>query len=191
MTDVFTADPDKFWDRVDRSGECWVWTGSATSGGYGNLRRAGKSDYAHRVSYRLSGREIPKGFHVDHLCRNTRCVRPEHLEAVPPVVNIRRGASGYGGVRTECRHGHDITDPANVYTQPDGGRRCRVCSRAITARQTAERRERGDRRKLHKTECVRGHAFDEGNTRVNAKGHQKCRACARENEKKYREARKA
>lgn len=129
MTDVFTADPDKFWARVDRTGSCWEWTGSTTAAGYGNLRRSGRNDYAHRVAYRLSGQSIPQGFHVDHLCRNTKCVRPDHLEAVPPAVNVQRGAGSYAGVMTTCRHGHDITDPNNVYTQPDGRHRCRPCAR--------------------------------------------------------------
>jgi hypothetical protein len=26
----------------------------------------------------------------DHLCRNVRCVRPEHLELVTPAVNRQR-----------------------------------------------------------------------------------------------------
>ncbi len=63
----------RFWSKVDRrsASECWLWT-AGTNGrpGYGLILVSGrKQDLAHRVSYRFSGREIPPGFHVDHLCR--------------------------------------------------------------------------------------------------------------------------
>lgn len=39
--------------------------------------------------------------------------------------------------------------------------------------------------------CVRGHAFDEANTRYNKRGDRACRACDRENQKRYAERRTA
>ena len=33
---------------------------------------------------------VPDGWHVDHLCSNTKCIRLDHLEAVPAVENVRR-----------------------------------------------------------------------------------------------------
>lgn len=105
-----------FWRRVRRepTSECWAWTGSHTSAGYGNLRWRGNSDYAHRVAYALAVGSIPAGFELDHLCRNRGCVR--------------RGAGCYGPEKTECKHGHDMTDPANVYAAPAGELRCRTCA---------------------------------------------------------------
>ena len=35
-----------------------------------------------------------RGTHVDHLCRNTRCVNRDHLEVVTPEENARRGKLG-------------------------------------------------------------------------------------------------
>jgi hypothetical protein len=35
--------------------------------------------------------EIPDGLMLDHLCRNTACVNPSHLEPVTNSVNVQRG----------------------------------------------------------------------------------------------------
>jgi hypothetical protein len=127
-----------FWERVDKSGECWEWTRSLTPAGYGHLRApGGKYVYAHRRAYELAVGPIPKGLVLDHLCRNTKCVRPDHLEPVTSAENVRRGAAPYGAVRTTCKHGHDITKPENVYTAPRGDNRCRVCMDLSNARRRA------------------------------------------------------
>jgi len=76
----------RFWLWVEEDGDCWVWTGDVTAGGYGTWDH----DVVHRVAYREMVAEIPAGYEVDHLCRNTRCVKPDHLEAVPPRVNKNR-----------------------------------------------------------------------------------------------------
>lgn len=33
---------------------------------------------------------IPEGLAIDHLCRQTSCVRPDHLEAVTYAENLHR-----------------------------------------------------------------------------------------------------
>lgn len=78
---------------VPQIGGCWTWTGARMTCGYGTLtaEQNGKTVLAHRWSYQYFVGEIPDGYHVDHLCRNRACVNPEHLEPVPPGVNIRRG----------------------------------------------------------------------------------------------------
>lgn len=42
----------------------------------------------------------------------------------------------------ECRNGHALTDPANVYVTPDGHRRCRHCKRESDKRTRALRSQR-------------------------------------------------
>jgi hypothetical protein len=137
-----------FWSRVDKTGECWLWTGSRTGAGYGNLAIQGKPFYAHRLAYELTRGPIPDGLVIDHLCRVRHCVNPAHLDLVTGRENTRRGLRHYG-VRTVCKAGHDITDPANVYVQPDGRRRCRVCAReyARENRDLFNARKRERRRK--------------------------------------------
>jgi len=72
--------------------QCWLWpaTNPASANGYPKIKIDGVSYYVHRVSYQLFVGEIPKGLQVDHLCHNKACVRPDHLEPVTPLVNVRR-----------------------------------------------------------------------------------------------------
>jgi hypothetical protein len=77
---------------VDPSG-CWMYLGHVRKDGYCGCLKAPDGTYqnAPRVYYMRAKGAIPKGYHVDHLCRHPRCVNPEHLEAVLPKVNTRRG----------------------------------------------------------------------------------------------------
>lgn len=129
------SDPERFWEKVQKTDSCWLWTGAKSSAGYGtfNLGDNRGYDYAHRVAYRLLAGPIPDGLVIDHLCRVRHCCNPDHLEPVDPAENVRRGLAPYG-LRTECRHGHDIADTTNVYVQPGlTGHRCRACARMASA----------------------------------------------------------
>lgn len=70
---------DRFWEKVDRSGECWVWTGSRHPHGYGSCSRMEGETRAHRAAWVLSHGPIPNGLFVLHRCDNPPCVNPEHL----------------------------------------------------------------------------------------------------------------
>lgn len=137
------VDEEQFWARVDRTDDCWIWSGGKTAGGYGNLRLpGGRNGYAHRVAYELTVGSIPPGMVLDHLCRNRACVNPGHLDPVTHAENCRRGASAYGAIRPTCKHGHDITDLANVYADPSGANRCRVCASVENDRRRLARQAR-------------------------------------------------
>lgn len=112
---------------------CWSWTG-ATARGYGRIR-AGRAPrfrvaQAHRVVYEALVGPIPDGLELDHLCRNTRCVNPEHLEPVTGKVNTLRGIGGAAAkaAQTHCIRNHPF-DATNTRVAQNGTRHCRRCER--------------------------------------------------------------
>jgi HNH endonuclease len=124
---------ERYWSYVDKSGECWLWTGGRTPEGYGKFWLNGKTVLAHRAGYALAHGKLPDvKHHLDHLCRIRSCVRPEHIEPVTIRENLMRGPTTFAAInaaKTHCRNGHEYTE-ANTYRPPDGSRMCRECSRA-------------------------------------------------------------
>src|SRR5690554_7618442 len=59
---------------------------------------------------------IPEGLHLDHLCRNRACVRPDHLEPVTNKENVHRGLAG---PKSRCKRGHAMTSD-NRMKRSDG-----------------------------------------------------------------------
>ena len=81
---------------LDESG-CWVWVSTRdkrSSTPYGKIcvRQNGRpvNKQAHIVSYETFIGEVPDGYELDHTCVNSFCIHPNHLEPVPPIVNIAR-----------------------------------------------------------------------------------------------------
>lgn len=134
---------ERFWAKVNKNGpvpehrpdlgSCWEWTAALTNG-YGAFGIASTPDRpnqwrgivrAHRFSYELLIGPIPDGLDIDHLCRNTVCVRVTHLEAVPHRINIRRGISpaAQHARKDACPEGH----PYDMVESGRGTRRCSIC----------------------------------------------------------------
>jgi len=120
-------DVERFFAKVNKTDGCWEWTAGKDSWGYGSFWWQGRNVGAHRWSYEYHNGAVPPGLQIDHLCRNRKCVRPDHLEAVDSETNMRRGNSPSVVIaRTGvCKRGHPLT-PDNVLTY--GGRwHCRTC----------------------------------------------------------------
>ncbi|MGE3483616.1 MAG: HNH endonuclease [Nitrospira sp.] len=73
---------ERFWEKVSKTDDCWLWTGQTMTNGYGRLRfkKDGKwcHIYAHRASMLIAGHDI-NDVCVLHECDNPPCVRPDHL----------------------------------------------------------------------------------------------------------------
>lgn len=80
---------DRFWAKVDRSGDCWEWTASRV-GEYGIFGvYAGKTMTAHRfIDIALNG-DMNQDEYTLHKCDNPLCVRPSHLFRGTQKVNMR------------------------------------------------------------------------------------------------------
>lgn len=144
---------ERFWRYVQKTETCWTWTGERARHGYGVLNIGERRVFAHRISYEMHIGSIPDGLIIDHLCRNTSCVNPDHLEAVTNRVNVLRGVgpSAKNAVKTHCLNGHEFT-PTNTLRQPPNWlegpdrRGCRECKRkrnrdAAQARRAKARKE--------------------------------------------------
>lgn len=121
---------------IDDETGCWMWF-AANDGylGYGKFYWAGAKIGAHRFSHILHVGPIPDGYHVDHLCRTPPCVNPEHLEAVTPGENVRRGLVPLSNAErakliVECPIGHAY-EGDNLYVTSSGKRQCKKC-KALT-----------------------------------------------------------
>lgn len=73
---------------VDKSGDCWIWTGAKDKDGYGIFTYARKTYRANREALALDGRTVPAGWHACHKCDNPTCVRPDHLYPGSPLDNV-------------------------------------------------------------------------------------------------------
>ena len=112
--------------HVEKSGECWLWTGYTDPLGYS---RVGAPHYSgHVLAYNLLVGPVPAGLELDHTCNVRNCVNPEHLEPVTHAENARRASER----QTHCAQGHAYT-PENTYRRPSGHRDCRICIRARNA----------------------------------------------------------
>lgn len=121
--------------------KCWPWRGCSTRGGYGQIWDGDKMIPAHRVVYEAKNGPIPEGLQIDHLCRNTPCVNPSHLEPVTAQENNRRSESpsGRNARKTHCDSGHEFTFE-NTGISKRGDRYCRACMRGHALRYYYERK---------------------------------------------------
>lgn len=120
------------WDWYD----CFIWERGTNGVGYGLLTFRGMRWYTHRLAYTVGKGTIPDGLVLDHLCRNTLCWRPSHLEPVTFLENLKRGMV-FG--RTHCKQGHEFTEANTYFNTRTGHRTCRACRAA---------RERNRRQRL-------------------------------------------
>lgn len=137
--------PERFWNKVEKTATCWLWTAGTTRNGYAmfHLDRSSqrRTVYAHKFAYEALVALVPAGLDLDHLCRTRRCVNPLHLEPVTRAENVARGMEARNGDRDLCPQGHQY-DAENTYLRPDyDARNCKECRREATRQWRARNRQ--------------------------------------------------
>ena len=140
---------ERFWKYVNKTADCWLWTGAKTYGGYGVINsggRDGKIIRAHRLSWELHNGPFPAELDVCHKCDNPSCVRPDHLflgTAKDNVADMVHKGRARGGAPRGSLHPQAKLTEAQVVDI-----RARHTAGAASQRQLA--REYGvDRRAIH------------------------------------------
>lgn len=100
--------------RTDKSGECWLWTGSVGSHGYGQLKVGKRPVLVHRLAWEVHNGPIPPGMEVAHHCDVHACLRPDHLFLATHKENMRdmshKGRSAHEGSYGENHPTSKLTD---------------------------------------------------------------------------------
>jgi hypothetical protein len=119
---------DRFFAKVDQSGDCWLWTAALFSNGYGAFRLGPKQVRAHRWAYEHFVGPIPTGAVVMHRCDVKRCVNPDHLTTGSQAEN-QADMTSKGRGRVGGRNGwtrlteDDVREIRRLYQPVRGGRR--------------------------------------------------------------------
>ena len=120
---------------------CWISANRKLRDGYTQTSYLGRRWMTHRLSWLMHHGPIPEGLTLDHLCRQTDCLNPDHLEPVTSRTNTLRGqtVAAAKAAQVECINGHPL-EGANLYRRADrpNVRECRAC-RNEAARKHRER----------------------------------------------------
>ena len=117
--------PARFWARVQRGSECWIWTGATDGRGYGQFFVGPKPCSpmkAHRVAWLLARGPIPPNMCVLHTCDVRACVNPDHLFLGNIATNNRdmakkgRAHRPFGNLRHAKLSPTDVEDIQRLYT---------------------------------------------------------------------------
>lgn len=127
-----TISSELFIKKIAKIDDCWCWVGQIDRNGYGVFSHAvsgkRKQLLAHRVSYKLFKGKPNNLLVIDHICRNRKCVNPEHLREVTRRVNATENSlsiSAKNKSKEKCKNGHDFT----FKTLKNGKKRrdCEIC----------------------------------------------------------------
>jgi len=97
----------RIWDKIDASGDCWEWTAALKQGGYGYAWFEGRMHLAHRLVWQLLVGEPPRM--MDHMCRNRRCVNPDHLQPTNYSHNAKGTGTGRWKRPDACLRGNPLS----------------------------------------------------------------------------------
>lgn len=129
-----STDLTRFFSRikVNPITTCWDWQASINQKGYGQFWAFKRMRAAHRVAYVWLVGAIPANLTVDHLCKNTACVNPCHMEIVTARENTLRSnnQAAINARKSICNHGHPLSGD-NLFIDTLGRRICRACRKRV------------------------------------------------------------
>ena len=132
---------EKFESKVDRSGDCHLWTGCTNKAGYGQIKIKGKQFGTHVVAAKIKFGMFDERVLVRHSCNVKACCNPDHLLLGTEKDNhddaVRDGLMPWQK-QTHCKNGHPFSGD-NLYFVNGKHRRCRTCSRERQRVQNAKR----------------------------------------------------
>lgn len=124
---------------------CWEWTGHTVKG-YARFKTEGsrKTVGVHRWAYEHFVGPIPHGLKLDHLCRNTKCINPKHLEPVTNRENTLRGDSPSAILfrKDQCAKGHPLSGDNVRISSSNGQRVCKTCMRIYSKKSKDAKRSK-------------------------------------------------
>lgn len=168
--------------RLTNDGPCrFRWLHSDKVTGYGSFSLTpGRNMGAHKASYLMFVGPVPEGWHVDHVrdrgCVNRDCVWWEHLEAVTPGDNVRRGDAAKPWAY--CKRGHELTPDNVILCGSKQDRRCKTCKREEGRTRNRLLHPNAGQRKTH---CPYGHPLEGDNLYIQqSNGGRVCRTCLRD-----------
>jgi hypothetical protein len=121
--------------KINLDNECWEWTAMLDHKGYGRFYKFvnGKGAWfkSHRVSYDVFNGRIDSCMPIDHICRNRKCVNPDHLRQVSVKTNSlenSKGITAKNNQKTHCKKGHEFTMENTRLVKNLGHRVCKECA---------------------------------------------------------------
>lgn len=135
-----------------RDDGCWISTYSVASHGYSQIgwqnRGARHVVLGHRAAWVHANGQVPLGMTLDHICKERRCVNPNHLRMLPNFENARRTNGMDWGIGA-CANGHSAEHLRQIASRKSksgkkrAGLGCSLCYQLYTARSNWRTRHPG------------------------------------------------
>ncbi len=118
----------RFWAKVDKTSECWLWTAGVDKDGYGRIwvNAERRAVHANIIAWELTNGPVPDGLCVCHRCDNPRCVKPTHL-FLGTIADNTEDARIKGRLATSDRNGMRVHPESTLRGEANPNSKLRTC----------------------------------------------------------------